>query len=252
MSFRVAGVGRARPVMGRAAPPPGRGGLARPGEVLMTVRGMVCGIAVALAVAGGAGRDAWAGPPTEQLRAQIDRALRVLDDPQMKQESRMVERRAAIRRIANEIFDFTETTRRSLGTHWRGRTPQEREEVTRLFGDLLERSYIGKIEMYGGEKVQFLGDSMDGSQATVRTKLITKQGTEIPVDYRMHRAGVSRWLAYDVAIEGVSMVANYRAQFNKIVQTSGYKMLVQKLAAKEQEGLEADRELTIKKASQTK
>jgi len=212
---------------------------------------MAVGIVVALVVMV-AEREAWAGAPTEQLRTQIDRAIKVLEDPEMAKESRMVERRTAIRRIANEIFDFTETTRRSLGTHWQVRTPQERDEVTRLFADLLERSYIGRIETYSGERIQFLGDTIDGDQTTVRSRLITKQGMEIPVDYRMHRASGDRWLTYDVAIEGVSLVANYRAQFNKIIQTSGYTSLVKKLAAKEQEGMQADRELTVKKASQTK
>ncbi len=217
----------------------------------MTGRAMAVGIVVALVVMV-AEREAWAGAPTEQLRTQIDRAIKVLEDPEMAKESRMVERRTAIRRIANEIFDFTETTRRSLGTHWQVRTPQERDEVTRLFADLLERSYIGRIETYSGERIQFLGDTIDGDQTTVRSRLITKQGMEIPVDYRMHRASGDRWLTYDVAIEGVSLVANYRAQFNKIIQTSGYTSLVKKLAAKEQEGMQADRELTVKKASQTR
>jgi len=217
----------------------------------MTGRATAVGIVVALVVMV-AERDAWAGAPTEQLRTQIDRVIKVLEDPEMAKESRMVERRTAVGRIANEIFDFTETTRRSLGTHWQVRTPQERDEVTRLFADLLERSYLGRIEMYSGERIQFLGDTIDGDQATVRSRLITKQGMEIPVDYRMHRASGDRWLTYDVAIEGVSLVANYRAQFNKIIQTSGYTSLVKKLAAKEQEGMQADRELTVKKASQTK
>jgi len=217
----------------------------------MTGRATAVGIVVALVVMV-AERDAWAGAPTEQLRTQIDRVIKVLEDPEMAKESRMVERRTAVGRIANEIFDFTETTRRSLGTHWQVRTPQERDEVTRLFADLLERSYIGRIEMYSGERIQLLGDTIDGDQATVRSRLITKQGMEIPVDYRMHRASGDRWLTYDVAIEGVSLVANYRAQFNKIIQTSGYTSLVKKLAAKEQEGMQADRELTVKKASQTK
>jgi phospholipid transport system substrate-binding protein len=216
----------------------------------MTLRGVATAMAVLLTLA--VGREASAGAPTEQLRTQIERVIKVLEDAEMKKESRMAERRVAIRRIANEIFDFGETTRRSLGPHWQARTPAEREEIVRLFADLLERSYIGKIEMYSGEKIQFAGDVIEGDQATARTRLITKQGTEIPVDYRMHRVSGDRWLAYDVSIEGVSMVANYRAQFNKIVQTSGYKTLVQKLIAKEQEALEADRELTIKKASQTK
>ena len=218
----------------------------------MTVRATALGIAVVLTLAMAAGRPAWAGAPTEQLRTQIDRVIKVLEDPEMAKEARMVERRTVIRRVANDIFDFTETTRRSLGPHWHARTPQEREEVTRLYADLLERSYIGKIEMYSGEKIQFLGDTIDGDQATVRTRLVTKQGMDIPVDYRMHRVAGDRWLTYDVSIEGVSLVANYRAQFNKIIQTSGYASLVNKLIAKEQEGMQADRELTIKKASQIK
>jgi len=218
----------------------------------MTMRATALGIAVVLTLAMGAGRPAWAGAPTEQLRTQIDRVIKVLEDPELAKEARMGERRTVIRRVANDIFDFSETTRRSLGPHWQARTPQEREEVTRLYADLLERSYIGKIEMYSGEKIQFLGDTIDGDQATVRTRLVTRQGTDIPVDYRMHRVPGDRWLTYDVSIEGVSLVANYRAQFNKIIQTSGYTSLVKKLTAKEQEGMQADRELTIKKASQTK
>jgi len=218
----------------------------------MTVRATALGIAVVLTLAMAAGRQAWAGAPTEQLRTQIDRVIKVLEDPEMAKEARMVERRTVIRLVANDICDFTETTRRSLGPHWHAGTPQEREEVTRLYTDLLERSYIGKIEMYSGEKIQFLGDTIDGDQATVRTRLVTRQGTDIPVDYRMHRVAGDCWLTYDVSIEGVSLVANYRAQFNKIIQTSGYTSLVKKLAAKEQEGMQADRELTIKKASQTK
>ena len=218
----------------------------------MSMRAMAAGIAVVLTVAAAAGRDAWAGAPTEQLRTQIERAIKVLEDPSLATESRLIERRAAIRRIANEIFDFTETTRRSLGPHWQVRTPEEREEITRLFADLLERSYIGKIEMYSGEKIQFLGDTIDGNQAIVRTRLVTKQSGDIPVDYRMHRVAGDRWLTYDVSIEGVSLIANYRAQFNKIIQTAGYKALVQKLAVKEQEGIEADRQPPIKRASQAK
>src|SRR5438105_6085143 len=213
----------------------------------MTVRATALGIAVVLTLVMAAGRQAWAGAPTEQLRTQIDRVIKVLEDPEMAKEARMVERRTVIRRVANDIFDFSETTRRSLGPHWHARTPQEREEVTRLFADLLERSYIGKIEMYSGEKIQFLGDTIEGDQAIVRTRLVTKQSGEIPVDYRMHRVAGDRWLTYDVSIEGVSLIANYRAQFNKIIQTAGYKALVQKLAVKEQEGLQADRDLPIKR-----
>src|SRR5512132_3989608 len=151
--------------------------------------------------------SAWAGVPTEQLRGRIERVLKVLD-PAAKADGKSEERRAAIRGIAHETFDFREISQRSLARHWQSRSPAERDEFVQLFADLLLRSYIGQIEQYsGGEKIQYTGESVEGDQAQVRTKLITKQGTEIPVDYRMHRVG-ERWLVYDVSIEGVSLVSN--------------------------------------------
>jgi len=187
----------------------------------------------------GTAAPACAGVPSDQLRVQVDRVVSILDDTELRKSVRAAERRAAIRRIANEIFDFTETSQRALGPHWQARTPVERDEFTGLFADLLERSYIGKIELYNGENVAYLGDKVDGDFATVRTKLVTKQGTEIPIVYRMLRRG-DHWLVYDVSIEGVSLVANYRAQFNKIIQTSGYASLVQRLRDKQIEGVQAD------------
>jgi phospholipid transport system substrate-binding protein len=195
------------------------------------------------------GGSAWAGAPTDQLRGRVDRVLRVLEDPELKREARTADRRSAIRTIAYEIFDFRELSQRSLARHWHSRNTAERDEFMQLFADLLERSYVGKIEMYsGGERLQYTGESAEGDQATVRTRIVTRAGTEVPVDYRMHRVG-DRWMVYDVAIEGVSLVANYRAQFNKIIQTSSFKELVDKLRAKKEEGLEADADL-LKRASQ--
>jgi phospholipid transport system substrate-binding protein len=188
------------------------------------------GVVLALLVA----RSAVAGPPTDQLRQSIDSVLKILADPELKKEARTAERRRTIRTVANEIFDFAEISQRSLGRHWQTRTPAEREEFARLFGDLLENAYITKIESYSGEKIQYAGDAIEGDQATVRTRIITKQGTEIPVDYRMVLKG-DRWRAYDVNIEGVSLVANYRTQFNAIIQRSGYPDLVAKLKAKQSE-----------------
>ena len=176
----------------------------------------------------GTAAAARAGAPSDQLRAQVDGVVRVLGDTELRKSARAAERRAAIRLIANETFDFTEMSRRALGPHWQARTPAERDEFTGLFADLLEHSYIGKIELYSGEKIQYLGDTIDGDFATVRTKFLTKQGTEVPVVYRMVRRG-DHWRVYDVSVEGVSFVANYRAQFNKIIQTSGYASLVQRL-----------------------
>jgi phospholipid transport system substrate-binding protein len=175
-----------------------------------------------------------AGAPSDQLKAQIDRVLKTLDDPELKKEGKSKDRRTAVRRIANDIFDFGETARRSLGRHWQPRTPTERDEFVQLFSDLLERSYISRVELYGGEKIQYLGDSIEGDQAKVQTKLLTKSGSEIPIEYRMHRKG-DRWLVYDVIIEGVSLIANYRTQFNKIIQTSSYQELVRKMKTKQEE-----------------
>ncbi len=184
-------------------------------------------------------RDAWAGPPTEQLKGSIDRVIQILDDPALKSDGRVRERRAAVRKVANDIFDFGETGRRSLARHWAARTPQEQEEFVELFADLLERSYISKIELYGGEKIQYAREQTDGDFAIVYTKIMAKQGQEVPADYRMLRRG-DRWLVYDIVIEGVSLISNYRTQFNKIIQTSSYGELVKKMKTKQEEFLEEE------------
>ena len=198
------------------------------------MRSRVVGMGLAwllvLAAAGGA----WAGAPTDQLRGAIDRVIKTLDNPALKGDSNVGERRTAVRKIANDIFDFGEIARRSLGRHWQGRTDKEREEFISLFGDLLERSYISKIELYGGEKILYTNERMDAEVAVVSTKIITKNGTEVPIDYRLLRRG-DRWLVYDISIEGVSLVSNYRTQFNKIIQTTSYGELVKKMRAKQDE-----------------
>jgi phospholipid transport system substrate-binding protein len=191
---------------------------------------------VTLGVAG----QVWAGPPTDQLRTQIDRVIKVLEDPELKKDGRQRDRRGAVRQIANEIFDFSETARRSLARHWAGRTQAERDEFVQLFSDLLERSYISKIELYGGEKITYAGDAIEGESAQVRTKLLTKQGTEIPIEYRMLRRG-DKWLVYDVVIEGVSLIANYRTQFNKIITTSSFQELVKKMKTKQEEFIQEEK-----------
>ena len=178
-----------------------------------------------------------AGAPLEQLRAQIDRVLKILDDAEMKKDGRGKDRRAAVRKIADDIFDFQETAKRSLGRHWTTRSAPERDEFVKLFSDLLERSYISKIELYGGEKIQYVADKIEGETAFVQSKLLTKGGGEVPIEYRMLKKG-ERWLVYDVVIEGVSLVANYRTQFNKIIQTSSYAELVKKMKVKQDEFIE--------------
>jgi phospholipid transport system substrate-binding protein len=198
-------------------------------------------LATALLLVVGHGPDrAWAGAPTDQLKAQIDRTVKILDDPELKKSGRQRDRRAAVRQVANEIFDFAETAKRSLARHWAARSQAEREEFVQLFGDLLERSYISKIELYGGEKIKFVGETIEPDGAIVRTRLVTRQDTEIPIDYRMHARG-DKWLVYDVLIEGVSLISNYRTQFNKIITTSSYQELVRKMKSKQEEFIQEEK-----------
>jgi phospholipid transport system substrate-binding protein len=191
-------------------------------------------------VVGGSPAPAAAGVATDQLKGAVERVLKTLDDPTLKGEARLPERRAAVRKIANEIFDFGEIAKRSMARHWQPLSEGQRTEFVGLFADLLERSYISKIETYGGEKIQYTAERADGDFATVSTKIITKNGTEVPVDYRMIKR-TDRWLVYDVSIEGVSLVSNYRTQFNKIIQTTSYNELVSKLRTKQDELLAEDK-----------
>ena len=191
-------------------------------------------------VVGVSSAPAAAGVPTDQLKGAVERVLKTLDDPSLKGEARLGERRGAVRKIANEIFDFSEIAKRSMARHWQPLSEAQKNEFVGLFADLLERSYISKIETYGGEKIQYTAERADGEFATVSTRIITKNGTEVPVDYRMIKRA-DRWLVYDVSIEGVSLVSNYRTQFNKIIQTTSYNELISKLRNKQDELLAEDK-----------
>lgn len=173
----------------------------------------------------------WAGP-TDQLREYTDQVIKVLDDPSLPRQ----DRRAAVRKIAHEAFDISETAQRVLARHWQARTPAEREEFTQLFAELLEQTYIARMDEYGGERVRYVGESIDGNFASVRARIVTKTGTEVAVESRMSLRG-DRWLIYDILIENVSLVANYRSQFDRIVRSSSYEELVRRLKTKRDEFL---------------
>lgn len=189
-----------------------------------TVRRMKTLFLTAVALLVSTVSPALAGAPTDALKQRVDRVVQILGEPG--------DHRAAIRSIAHETFDFEEMARRALGPHWNSRTPEERREFVPLFTDLLERSYIGRIEAGRGGTVAYVGESAQGDEATVRTRVTTEQRSEIPIDYRMHRKD-GRWLVYDVNIEGVSLVNNYRSQFNSVIQSSSFAALLDRLRAKE-------------------
>jgi phospholipid transport system substrate-binding protein len=183
---------------------------------------------IALALGLAPAQPASAATPTETLKAYSDVVLKILEDPALKAPERKSERRAAVRKVAEEIFDLSETAKRALGPHWNQRTPAEREEFTALFAELLESTYIARIDEYGGERIRYTGEKIEGDLATVQSRVVTKKGSEAPVDARLLKRG-DKWYIYDVTIEGVSLVNNYRTQFDRIIRSSSYNELVKRL-----------------------
>ena len=173
----------------------------------------------------------WAGVPTEKVKETSDKILAIVSDPALKDPAQATQRREQIRKAVDEMCDWEEMSRRSLGRHWAKRNEQERKEFVRLFGQLLERTYIDKVEGYSGEKVNYVGERVDGEYAEVDVKIVTKENTEIPVLYKL-RTRDQRWWVYDIVIEGVSLVNNYRTQFSDIMAKSSFEGLMKKLKEK--------------------
>ena len=192
---------------------------------------MVAGAAVASPVTG----------PREAVESAIVRVLSVIQDGEVNGKAvTETDRRAEVRRIAREMFDYDEMTRRTLSRHWSQRTADEQAEFVALFSDLLERSYVSRIEAYAGEKISFVGESIDGSFATVRSKVLMQRRSETVLDYRMHvRDG--RWRVYDVLIDGVSFISTYRSQFDRVIQAESYGSLVERLRKRNFESAVAER-----------
>ena len=173
----------------------------------------------------------WAKEPTDQVKQTTDRILSIVTDSALKSPSKAQEKRRLIRRAVDELFDWEEMARRSLARHWDQRTAEEKKEFVRLYSDLLERTYMEKVEGYSGEKITYEGETLDNGYAAVKVKIATKKNTDIRVEYRLSKEG-NKWLVYDVLIEGISLVNNYRAQFNSIISQSSYENLVKRLRNK--------------------
>lgn len=165
-----------------------------------------------------------AATPTEELRGYTDQVLRLLRDSTLT----LGARRAAVRDLAGEAFDVAETAKRALGRHWERRTPAERDDFVRLFRDFLERTFVPWVDWYGGESIRYVSERRDGDSATVSAMIVTRLGIEVPVESRLLRRG-TRWKVYDVLVEHVSLVAYYRSQFDRIIQSASYEELVRRL-----------------------
>jgi phospholipid transport system substrate-binding protein len=175
--------------------------------------------------------DATAGIPTDQIRATVDRVLAILKDPKLNSTDAKEARRAELRKAIFPRFDFEEMAKRSLGSEWRRRTPAEQKEFVRLFTELLKDSYVESIESYRGDKVIYRGESQDRGYAEVNTAVINKGGEEFAIDYRLNIEG-REWKVYDVIIENISIVNNYRSQFSRILGRSTFADLLQKIRGK--------------------
>jgi phospholipid transport system substrate-binding protein len=171
-----------------------------------------------------------AGNATEQIRGTIDRAIEILKDPALAPKEKKEERRDLLRKEIEPIFDFAEMAKRSLGQNWRDRTPEERKQFVALFQELLENSYLATIESYRGEVIRYGKETLDGPYAQVETLVVTTRGQEFPVNYRM-LSNSGKYRIYDVVIEGISLVGNYRSQFNSILQKSSFREMMDKLRA---------------------
>ena len=172
-----------------------------------------------------------AGEPLELIRAATEGAIAVLKDPKLKSPEQKKERIDRLKELVNPIFDYDEMARRSLGAHWRRRSPTEQEEFTKLFRDYLERIYSDKIDFYDGQKVVFGRETIEQDYAQVESKMINAKGEENSVVYRLKRTD-GKWKVYDAVIENISIVNNYRSQFDRVISKSSYEELKKMLKQK--------------------
>jgi len=184
----------------------------------------------------------WAGPRpvTDYFRETLDQIIEALNDPSLRTPGKENKRRNILLKLVKERFDEEEFARRALGAHWQVRTNEEKQEFVGIFSDLLARTYIKKIDDYlakagtfSGKNIRYLNETVKGGYVVVSTKILTSENTEIPILY-LFKSRQGNWLVCDVAIEGVSIAQNYRAQFKDILDKSSFKELIAKLKSKQQ------------------
>ena len=171
--------------------------------------------------------------PTEVIKSTIDDVTRLLSDENFTTPDQLVKRRRLIEEIIGHHFDYKEMAKRSLAAYWKKLSQSERQEFVKLFTSFLSWNYAGKIEGYAGEQVYYLNERIKGNFAEVRTKIVSEK-TELPLDYRLMKKSHD-WYVYNIVIEGVSLIRNYRTQFKRIIRDSSYAKLVQKLRDKSEE-----------------
>ncbi len=171
---------------------------------------------------------------TDEVKGTVDQVIKIVSDKELKKPQNQKKRRAELKTVIGRIFNYREMAKRSMGVHWRTLNTAQKNDFVGLFSTLLENSYAGKIESYNKEKIVYDRENVEGDYAEVDSRVITPKRDEYSLDYRLLKEG-NKWMIYDVVIEGVSLVANYRTQFNKIINEQGYNELVKKLRTKSEE-----------------
>ena len=169
--------------------------------------------------------------PSDQIRQTTDKILAIVQAPALKGPDKDAERQKQMKQAIDERFDWSAMARSAAGKHWRELTEAQRAEFTGLFGELVEKNYLSQVEGYSGEKILYKGEKLDGVYGVADVVIVTLRGTDIPVSYRVLKKDAA-WLVYDVNIEGVSLVNNYRSQIGAILNSSSYADLIVKIKAK--------------------
>jgi phospholipid transport system substrate-binding protein len=172
-----------------------------------------------------------AGEPTEQIRSAISQGVEILDGTNLNNEKQRKTAIDRLREVVYPLFDFKEMAMRALGPHWRRLEAQQQKDFVALFTELLERTYAERIDLYEGQKVVYTGETLDKNYAVVKTRILGKSGESYSADYRLHLID-GKWRIYDVVAENISLVNNYRSQFQRVIVNSSFEELVKRMKEK--------------------
>jgi phospholipid transport system substrate-binding protein len=192
----------------------------------------ICTISTTIFLCGTLAQRVNAGVPAEQIQSAIEKVVSILKDPALKTESKKKERLDQLRQVIYSKFDFAEMAKRSLGSQWQRRRPEEQQQFVKLFTEMIENAYMDNLVAYNGEKVTITNEKLDHEYAEVETKIVNNKGEEYAVNYKLRQAS-SDWKIYDVVIENISLVNNYRAQFSRVIARSSFEELLRRMKDKQ-------------------
>jgi phospholipid transport system substrate-binding protein len=185
---------------------------------------LILATSIVLTVANIASADA---SPTDSIRGSVDSILTLLQNKELDQATR----RKEMRKVINGRFDFRAMSQRTLATNWKKASKEQRQEFVQLFSQLIENTYIGRVEAYTDEKVDYPGEKVKGKKAVVETLILTATA-DIPINYKVYQKKNGEWWVYDVIIEGISLISNYRSSYQEIVKKEGFDGLIAKMKTK--------------------